>query len=130
MRRPLGTRLGVLTICGLIALSGSITACSDKDDGKEAGASPQLSDDEAWCDASRAVGNAVTSNLLERVEAAAEVAPSELEADYDVLIDKLRFERENPTDAVGIAERNAVLPESFVRIAVALNERCGIALEM
>lgn len=142
----MGSRIGRLMICGLLAFATVATACSSDDDGgssttsttstTNSSDSSTSTDDGSgstiadWCNAARAASNAVPSERLALTEDAADLVPDELRDDYDALVDFLRYQDENPTDAVGLAERTEALSEPFQRIAASLQADCGITTNL
>lgn len=125
MRRHLAARLGRLTVCGVLGLSVLTTACSDGD-ADAASSSTQTEAPTGWCELARRVNNAIPTKRLEASRAAAEMAPEEFKDDYDQLHEYMEFERENPTDAVGIAEHGQSATPAVARIIKALRDECGL----
>ncbi len=116
-------------MCALIALSGFATACSD--DGDDSASAAETDDAvEVWCKAVRRSQNAITSERVESMKEVAEVAPEELKADYEIVIETMTYQQENPADAVVAAERNQEMAEPFARIITASVEQCGMTFEL
>lgn len=124
-----------LALAGVLALATVTTACSSDDDGDNSAnvtttAVAVQGDDKAWCDASRAAGNATTSEELATFEAVAELAPEELAPEYETLLGYFRFRDENPGDAVGLEEQRQQIVQPLLAVIAALETRCGMSINL
>lgn len=135
MRSPTSHRFGRLAICGVLALTTLVAACSDDDSDGDAAPNvdrstePAASDSE-WCEASRRGQNLPPAESLEATKEVAEIAPDRLKEDFVVLIDLLEFMQENPSDAVGLSERSQAAEEPVERIIEAQREECGLTVTL
>lgn len=125
------TRSSRILLASMVAASLLIAGCSD-DEGDDASgtttAGVEISAEyEELCTIARKTLNASTSEQLELAEAQLEVAPDELRADMEAVVEFMRYREENPTDAAGITQRGEEISDAFNRALAAIQSECGIA---
>ena len=58
-------------------------------------------------------------------EAQMAAAPEELQADFQLVIDFVKYRDENPADAAGIQERSTAMQPAFQRLLKVIEAECG-----
>lgn len=129
------TRTPRILLAAVLAASLLVAGCSDDGDDEGAGngstttAAEGPADDYAeLCDVARSSMNASTSEQLAAAQAQMEVAPEELQEDYQVVVDLLTYRSENPADAAGIQERLDAAQAPTKRVIDAIERECGFNL--
>lgn len=130
-----------LSLAALVSLALVFTGCSS-DDGDDDAASSDTTEqpagngggdtagDSEWCAAVRAGLNVTPAEQLSSLEAQREAAPDDLKDEYDALIDLVQHQDENPTDAVGIAERQDAVVEPMRTLVQTAQEDCDITINL
>jgi hypothetical protein len=130
MNRDLLLPFGRFALVGALALASFTTACSDDDGDDKASQTTAAPGEESWCNANREAVNAPSGESVDAIKAAADLAPDDLKEDYEALIEFWEYEAENPTDLVGIQERQAEVAKPLTNLLDALDERCGITVNI
>jgi hypothetical protein len=135
-----------LSLAALVSLALVFTGCSS-DDGDDDAASNDTTEqpsgngggdgggdgaagESEWCAAVRAGLNVTPAEQLSSLEAQREAAPDDLKDEYDALIDLVQHQDENPTDAVGIAERQDAVVEPMRTLVQTAQEDCDITINL
>ena len=106
------------------ALAASVLMVGCSKDSKEE-SSEVSSEYEKLCEAAREGQNATTSEQLASAEAQMAAAPEELQADFQLVIDFVKYRDETPADAAGIQERSTAMQPAFQRLLKVIEAECG-----
>lgn len=119
----MSTPISRIILAASLSLALVFTGCS-KDDGEKE-TSSTAGDYSELCDLAREALTIPTSKQLENAEAQLAAAPEDLKADYQVVVDAIKYRTDNPSDASGIASRQEEALAALARIAPVVEEKCG-----
>ncbi len=119
----MSTPISRIVLVATVSLALIFTGCS-KDDGEKE-TSSAAGEYSELCDLAREALTIPTSQQLENAEAQLAAAPDDMKADYQVVVDAIKYRTDNPADAAGIASRQQEAIAALARIAPVVEEKCG-----